>query len=281
MYIKEEIMRSKRAFTLIELLVVIAIIGLLLAIIAPALKKATAYARKINCQSNLHQIGVAMSVYESKFNYNFRNIKTARDLSSRSPEIKKTWFWDNGTSDYAHEQAPYAINFLMNSGILPDSKIFFCPGYTNLSHAKNYPVSNILNGNFDPWNTEDIFQAISSGQLPATDKNNEKNRPLFWGTYAWLWKKEIRLEIRSVNNLSSGALMSDMVNASWGFSAEKDPTRLGALMNNVNISRKYQHGNVLMQDYSLENPSDQDAKLVQWLWDSAYWAGDTNYPPYR
>ncbi len=55
-------MRNK-GFTLIELLVVIAIIGLLLAIIAPALKKAKTVAKRIVCMTNVRSFGQAFNVY--------------------------------------------------------------------------------------------------------------------------------------------------------------------------------------------------------------------------
>ncbi len=54
---------KKKAFTLIELLVVIAIIALLLAIIAPALKRAKAQAQRIVCSSHQKGLGLAMAAY--------------------------------------------------------------------------------------------------------------------------------------------------------------------------------------------------------------------------
>lgn len=79
----------RRGFTLVELLVVIAIIGLLMALLVPAVGGAREAARRAQCMNNLKQIGIAAQGYESANGAFPPSVQDAKQLV----DTEANWGW--------------------------------------------------------------------------------------------------------------------------------------------------------------------------------------------
>jgi len=92
---------SRRAFTLVELLVVIAIIGVLIALLLPAVQSAREAARRSQCNSNLKQIALALHTYEAS--HKSLPINNG-GFSSGWTENNRTRSWMQGILPFVEQQ---------------------------------------------------------------------------------------------------------------------------------------------------------------------------------
>ncbi|MFI4874154.1 MAG: DUF1559 domain-containing protein, partial [Blastopirellula sp. JB062] len=131
-----KLLNRRKAFTLVELLVVIAIIGVLIALLLPAVQQAREAARRMSCSNNMKQLGLAMHNYHdtyktfpSGFIGDLPDMSTHRRtcwMQAILPFIEQNGLYDlyqADTSDYTH-YVPDEIQSIVVEGLL-------CPSEAN------------------------------------------------------------------------------------------------------------------------------------------------------
>ncbi len=151
----------RRAFTLVELLVVIAVIGILIALLLPAVQAVREAARRTQCQNNIKQLALAMQTYEGvhrqfppslSFPPGTALSGTATSPGEWSPQARLFPYLER---DDLHEAIDF--NFSYNSppntqikvlrvrGLLCPSEVHDEQRLTNIGAATHYPLNYVFN----------------------------------------------------------------------------------------------------------------------------------------
>jgi prepilin-type N-terminal cleavage/methylation domain-containing protein len=165
----KSMIRSRRGFTLVELLVVIAIIGILIALLLPAVQSAREAARRSQCSNNLKQIGLGMHSYHDvyrRFPYGGgQTVGTETDPWGTKPTETKTQepelhMWAFQILPYIEQSALYDLGQVRaNLTKLRRTPVatFYCPTRRKVQLYRNVAKSDYV-GN----------QGTSSGLRGAT-----------------------------------------------------------------------------------------------------------------
>src|SRR5262245_5808860 len=135
--------RSRSAFTLLEVRLVIGIIGILVALVLPAIQAAREAARRSQCTNNLKQIGVATANFESTFRYFPPGGTTCMD--TQNPDGKKPSWWVTGTDPGGKCYGPDAFVQLFGYIEEPAMASFMTKAF------KEFPEDIFEANPFDNW----------------------------------------------------------------------------------------------------------------------------------
>lgn len=155
--------RPLRAFTLVELLVVIAIIGLLAALLLPALTDSKLAAKRVLCENNLRQMGLAFQLFAHDHNSRFpMQVSTA---DGGALEFVQNGYLVNGQFFFSY----HIFQTISNELVAPD--LLICPADTRLPAAKFSQLQNTNISYFVDVNA-DYFKPMS---ILAGDRNVASN----------------------------------------------------------------------------------------------------------
>jgi prepilin-type N-terminal cleavage/methylation domain-containing protein len=141
------------AFTLIELLVVIAIIGILAAMLLPALGKAKARGQSALCLNNLKQLQTTYLLYTDD-NNGFFPPNNAKTIARAAQSLGGSWVVGNAKLDTSSTNIQSGVLFQYVKSL--DS--YHCPadkatvsGQSGSSRLRSYSLSGWLNASLDGW----------------------------------------------------------------------------------------------------------------------------------
>jgi prepilin-type N-terminal cleavage/methylation domain-containing protein len=167
--------RINRAFTLVELLVVIAIIGLLVAMLLPAIQSSREAARRSSCSNNMKQIGLAIAQFQlAKSVYPPSSTDDVFGFAANPTERNHSWA--SVIMPFLEESSlEDKINFTLSS-MAPTNQpaagvvvpVYRCASYTGpaLTEDSHYPPGKYAIGNYVSIGASDVDHVYAVSLKP-------------------------------------------------------------------------------------------------------------------
>ncbi len=171
---------GRRGFTLVELLVVIAIIGILIALLLPAIQAAREAGRRAACASNLKQIGAALLLHEDTLG---RLPTGAKPSAGRDHAAgRAAWGWGSYILPYIEQEQLYDT-MLVETQELHDLMIDYAE-FRTLPQTK-LAVYRCLSDDSPDLNDERAFTNAAYGTTPVATSNYIAVQGTRWANGDW------------------------------------------------------------------------------------------------
>lgn len=154
--------RARGGFTLVELLVVIAIIGVLIALLLPAVQSARESARRISCTNNLKQVGLGLLEYVSA-KQTFPPAQSVFSSVAMNKSTNPAWAWSFLILPYMDQQTVYDMIRSANSTVLgPNNQNYYLSYKSGLNGCSTviptYLCPSVVGGGVDPSRNQETNQ---------------------------------------------------------------------------------------------------------------------------
>jgi prepilin-type N-terminal cleavage/methylation domain-containing protein len=154
----------RTAFTLVELLVVIAIIGVLVALLLPAVQAARESARRAQCKNNLKQIGLALLNYHDAKKHFPAGYIASVDYIDGATDTTPGWAWSALILPYLEEQSLYTQIHLD----MPVEASQNAPAILTMVNTYLCPSDQGPNGDLAPFPVPDGFGTTLAVAAPSS-----------------------------------------------------------------------------------------------------------------
>lgn len=275
--------QSRSAFTLVELLVVIAIIGILIALLLPAVQAAREAARRSQCNNNLKQIGLAVQNYIDAFQ-KFPQCYLGQGTAGQSGTCTgRSWMFailPYTEQTASQNQSSYFLPLGGNSGVVANVNTavaqtilvdWLCPSDTNNSGGLmgsrsdaggTEAVTNYKGCCGSNWGWGDPicrFTLPKGGYWPGSANGLDQGNGIFmrnWSNVAYAWVAMSDVSDGTSNTFLAGEAVPAWSQWNWWWNSNATTATCGIPLNYKSLAVQASPGTVTLESRISDWPNN-------------------------